>query len=107
MKGSLGEGLTVTNKHVSEFEVKPGEPEQNESEIQEEETGQQGGNLQDYLLARDRTRRAGSGKKPERYGHSSLVAYAFNVAEELGEEPRTYSEAVKSQNNDKWIVYYE
>ena len=53
--------------------------------------------LQRYRLARDRIRR--EVRPPERFGYTDLIAYAFNVAEELNEdEPKTFSKAVQTKD---------
>ena len=53
--------------------------------------------LEEYQLARDRLRRTIN--PPVRYAQADLVAHAFNSAYTLEyDEPRTYGEAMKSEN---------
>ena len=60
------------------------------------------GNLSDYLLVKDRTRR--DIRPPARYMDADFVYYALCVAEELEiSEPSTYKEAVGSKDKHKWI----
>ena len=54
-----------------------------------------------YNVARDRQRRVS--RPPVRYGYSDLVSYALSsVVAEIGEEPLSYDEAVKSKDFLKW-----
>lgn len=66
-------------------------------------SGQQAGNLDNYLLARDRVRRTGT-RLPARYADSEMLFFALHVAEQLEHsEPATYSEAVNGPEKEKWI----
>ena len=57
-------------------------------------------NLQDYVLARDRTRRTNVKKSVKFDGYVGLVALinsAFNVYESYGDKPQSYKQAAKSK----------
>lgn len=57
--------------------------------------------LSDYQLARDRVRR--QIVKPVRFTEDSEVAFALYVSEEIeSEEPRSYEEALRSKDAEKW-----
>ncbi|KAK0594515.1 hypothetical protein LWI29_001940 [Acer saccharum] len=67
-------------------------PEQNEEQI--EQNFEEQGNLQNYLLARDRERR--QSRVPQKYGYADVVAYALNTAmEESNLESLSYHQAIK------------
>ena len=62
-----------------------------EDAVEDEET------VDDYLQARDRSRRVI--KPPQRLGYTDLIAYALiSVNEVLDEEPRDYKEIMRSRN---------
>lgn len=53
---------------------------------------------QQYILARDRTRR--QIKLPQRYAYTHLVAYVLSVAERIeNEEPHPYHEIITSRKS--------
>ncbi|KAH9681219.1 hypothetical protein KPL71_026889 [Citrus sinensis] len=54
-----------------------------------------------YQLARDRKRR--TIRPPKRYAVADLIAYALSTAQEINDdEPKTYQEAITSNNNLEW-----
>ena len=56
----------------------------------------------DYLLARDRTRRVI--KPPQRFVYADLIAYALiSTSEVLEEEPRDHKEVMRSRNKTEWL----
>ena len=58
--------------------------------------------LEDYQLARDRTRR--EIKPPRRYAEADLIAHALaSVSPEEIPDPTTYDEAVSSKYGKKWL----
>ncbi|KAG8491187.1 hypothetical protein CXB51_014418 [Gossypium anomalum] len=59
--------------------------------------------LPQYSIAKNRTRR--EIKPPKKYAEADLVAYALNLAEDIdaNQEPSNYSEAIGSEDSEKWI----
>ncbi|KAH9648835.1 hypothetical protein KPL70_025759 [Citrus sinensis] len=75
------------------------EAEKNMSESEAESEDDQGD--RSYQLVRDRERRVI--RPPMRYAHADLIAFALTAAHELDtDEPKTYSEAVKGNESEKW-----
>ena len=69
---------------------------------QEESEIDNPGELQNYQLTRDRTRR--QIKVPTRYAQVEIVYYALSVAKEVGSfEPQSYKEAVTGPDRQKWL----
>ena len=59
------------------------------------------GNLDDYVLSRDRGRR--QTKPPSKFDDFDVAAYALTCAEEIDmDEPKSYFEANKSKDCEKW-----
>lgn len=55
----------------------------------------------DYLLARDKTRR--ETRAPNRYGYADLIAFALVSAHEvLEDEPKSYKAALACKDSEKW-----
>ena len=76
---------------------------QDSSDWLEQGTGTSSGqsNLSGYELTRDREKR--TTRPLSRYGYADFLAFAFAIAEEIDlEEPRSYSEAMKSKDKAKW-----
>lgn len=91
--GENGEGVEFSDSDEQAHEISDDESQEVPAE----------GDLDNYQLARDRTRRANV-KKPARYSNSSLVYYAFCATEVVESvEPSNYKEAVKSRERDRWI----
>lgn len=71
----------------------------------ESDSTQDGENLENYMLARNRQRRVSMPSL--RYGHADLISYAFNVAEDLETfEPRSLIAPANRQTVDvdtSWI----
>ncbi|CAA7055049.1 unnamed protein product [Microthlaspi erraticum] len=66
------------------------------------ELNDQPGNLDNYLLARDRERRVR--RPPSMFEGTDFVAYALASAEAIElDEPRTYFEALKSKDGKRWV----
>lgn len=60
----------------------------------------------DYLLARDRSRRVI--KLPQRLSYAYLIAFTLiSASEVLNEEPRDYKEFVRSLNKTEWLKAME
>ena len=58
--------------------------------------------IDDYLLARDRSRRVI--KPPQRLGYADLIAYALiSTSEVPDEEPRDYKKVMRSRNKTEWL----
>ncbi|KAH9765484.1 hypothetical protein KPL70_001889 [Citrus sinensis] len=75
------------------------EAEKNMSESEVESEDDQGD--RSYQLVRDRERRII--RLPKRYAHADLIAFALTATHELDtDEPKTYSEAVKRNESEKW-----
>lgn len=56
-----------------------------------------------YQLARDRIMR--ETVPPQRYGYADLICYDLNVAKELQySEPKTFKEALKSKESQRWLM---
>ena len=65
-------------------------------------TSDQGGELTNYQLAWDRSRRAI--RTPVRYAQADLIAYALTIGEEIEhEEPATFQEACNSNERTYWL----
>lgn len=72
-----------------------GEDSGTDPETEEEEP------VEDYLLCRDRSRRAI--RPPERFGYEAATAYALNTVEDLmNGEPTSYQEAISSEHHTEW-----
>lgn len=107
---SGSQGGSSLQKDRVQFEVEPQEQSQREdnedpglTDWLDQETREEPSELADYSLARDRERR--SIKVPSRYGYADIMAFAFSVAEDIGdEEPRTYRDAVTGKEKEKWLV---
>ncbi|KAL0368206.1 UNVERIFIED_CONTAM: hypothetical protein Scaly_1039500 [Sesamum calycinum] len=56
-------------------------------------------NLQNYQLARDRSRR--ESRLPSRFKDFHLTAYALNTE---NSEPTSFDEAIKSENSKQWLL---
>lgn len=57
--------------------------------------------VRDYQLVRDREKRVI--KPPKRYAYADPIAFALTATHEVeSDEPRTYSEAVKSNKSKEW-----
>ncbi|KZV37190.1 hypothetical protein F511_15110 [Dorcoceras hygrometricum] len=81
---------------VNQSETEGGAQSELSGHDTEEETG-----VDDYQLTRDRQRRAA--KPTQRYGYADLITFALNVASDVDkEEPATVSEALNSQEREKW-----
>ncbi|KAL0373164.1 UNVERIFIED_CONTAM: Retrovirus-related Pol polyprotein from transposon TNT 1-94 [Sesamum calycinum] len=72
------------------------EENQRETENSDFETDE---NLQNYQLARDRSRR--ESKLPSRFKDFHLTAYALNTE---NFEPTSFDEAIKSENSKQWLL---
>ena len=74
--------------------------------MREEETlDEEDDSLQDYLLARDRTRR--QIKLPSKYAHAEIIAFALNAAQLVDyDEPLSYVVA-KGFSHVEGINYHE
>ncbi|KAG9453140.1 hypothetical protein H6P81_006044 [Aristolochia fimbriata] len=73
------------------------------SEEEEEVQFEPEAETKSYCIAKDRPRR--EIKKPRRYDEANLIAYALSVPETMDEaEPFSYTEAIQSENSDKWLV---
>ena len=82
----LLDDLKITKEMVDTQIPEEVEESQNEATADDIDNGE---DLSDYLLARDRQRRENV-KRPARYSNASLVHYAFCVAEEVeSSEPST------------------
>ena len=58
---------------------------------------------QDYSIATGRQRR--QIRPPQRYAHADMVMYALTTTENIvGQEPSSYSEAVKSEESAQWCA---
>ncbi|KAH9782268.1 hypothetical protein KPL71_008823 [Citrus sinensis] len=103
----------MSENHKSQFEVESSttvakgrtivesesEADKNMSESEVESEDDQGD--RSYQLVRDRERRVI--RPPKRYAHADLIAFALTAAHELDtDEPKTYSEAVKGNESEKW-----
>lgn len=67
------------------------------------ELEQEGINLEDCILARDRTRR--TVKQPARFSGSDMLYFALNVVENIDcEEPKNYKEAISCEESRQWIL---
>src|SRR3954469_2465409 len=89
--------IPIEVKHVdAEFHI-PDEVEEEAEDAEEiEET------VDDYLLSRDRSRRAI--KTPQRLGYADLIAYALiSASEVLDKEPRDYKEVMRNRNKTEWL----
>lgn len=69
-------------------------------ELTDEEMHTQEEEHSEYLLTRDRQRR--QIRPPDRFGFADIVHYALVVAENEGDEPLTYEDAMKSENREDW-----
>lgn len=77
--------------------------DQDSSDDNDAENEEGNDDLSSYQLARDRTKRRFT-QKPVRYRDDSLIAYALTVAQKTEyNEPKTYDQAMKSIDKDKWI----
>lgn len=97
----LNPRISDRNGSNNDYDQDTSEVEQGQQDIGEQYQIQTE-NLQNYNLARDRQRR--EIKKPARYVNADLVYYALNTeVEQLGSEPESYDEAMRSTDKSKWI----
>lgn len=55
----------------------------------------------DYMLTRDRVRR--QIRPPNKFGYADIIAFALTAASEAyGDEPLSYTEAMKSADAKRW-----
>ncbi|CAL1356411.1 unnamed protein product [Linum trigynum] len=110
LKITVVEGSRNVDKQVelqtlneSEFEHQGGE-DQHEDVSTEPETSKSSAGAQ-QSIASGRPKRATAGVPPERYGFEDMVAYSFQVAEEVDAgEPQSYREAVSGGEADQWLA---
>ena len=68
-----------------------------------QEVVDEGGDLSGYQLTRDRSRK--EIKTHIHYAQADLIAYAFNVGDQLQhDEPATFEEACQSDKKDLWLT---
>ncbi|KAH9779667.1 hypothetical protein KPL71_007786 [Citrus sinensis] len=88
--------LVAKQKTIVESESEAG---RNMSESETESEDDQGD--RSYQLMRDMERMVI--RPPKRYAHAYLIAFALTTAHELdSDEPKTYSEAVRGNESEKW-----
>ena len=73
-----------------------------QEEIVQERQDEPTRGLESYSLARDRQKR--QVKPPKKYGQAEMTTFALSVAEEIVDmEPKTYQEAINSNEADQWV----
>lgn len=91
--------VTGTSESLSECQDEGGVTPQEAENVSTEEPVTE--DLSNYQLARDRVRR--EIVKPAKFTEDSEVAFALSVSEEIEcEEPRSYEEAMRSKDSEKW-----
>lgn len=92
------EDISVEVEH-SDYELHNSYEVKDEAQVVDEDKE----TINDYLLARDMSRRVI--KPPHRLGYANLIAFVLiSTSEVLNEEPKDYKESVRTRNKIEWLT---
>ena len=105
----VGQSSEISDEELEQGEI-PIEVEHVDAELrildeveeEAEDTQEVEETVDDYLLARDRSRRVI--KPPQRLGYADPITYALiSVSKVLDEEPKDHKKVIRSQNKIGWL----